>query len=153
MFSDCLFYALVFRCPQGNISNIKGSRKFWPLLYHGFALTGGHTHFNFLIWLQGQVVEKCILIISLGNSFSHVSSILPFVKSSEEGLGIWVANVMSLCNLHVTCDDSQAFSLIPSAVPLYSNRLVRSVSLPRNFHHSCGNFKSGISLESVGSQL
>lgn len=100
----------------------------------------------FCIWLQGQLVEKCILIIPLGNNFSHVSFTLPFIKSSKEGLGIWVANVMSLCNLRVTCDDSQAFSSIPSAAPLYSNWLVRSVSLPC----SCGNFKSGISFGMCG---
>lgn len=121
-----------------------------PLLCYSFARTGGHAHCNFLIWLQGQVVEKCILIIPSGNNFSHVSFILPFVKSSKEGLGIWVANMMSLCNLHVTCDDSQAFSSIPSAAPLHSNWLVRSLSLPCSFHHSCGHFKSGISFGMCG---
>lgn len=144
--SDCLFYTPLFSCPQGSISNVKGSRKFWHLCFvmvlHLLEVT---LISIFLIWLQCQLVEKCILIIPLGNYFSHVSFILPFVKSSKEGLGIWVA----VCNLHVTCDDS-AFSSILSAVPLCSNWLVRSVSLLCSFHHSCGQFKNGISFGMYG---
>lgn len=150
LFSLLILY-LLFSCPKGNISNIKGSRKFWHLCFVMVLHLLEVTLFSiFLIWMQDQLIEKCILIIPLGWHFSHVSFILPFVKSSKQGLGIWGANVMSLCNLHVICDDSQAFSSIPSAALLYSNWLVRSVSLPCSFHHSCAQFKNGISFGMCG---
>jgi len=61
----------------------------------------------FLIWMPGQLVEECVQIILLAQRFSHVSFLLPFVKSSKQVLRhwLWAANVMSLCNLRATCDD------------------------------------------------
>lgn len=42
----------------------------------------------FLVWMQGHLIEECILIIPLAWHFSHISFLLPFVKSSKEVLGI-----------------------------------------------------------------
>lgn len=69
--------------------------------------------------MQGQLVEKCILITPLGSHFSHVSFILSSVKSFKEDLGIWGANVMSLYNfmsLVMTHKPSAQFPQLPLSI-------------------------------------